>query len=79
MWETYDITYVDLLPISAQTKGKLLSATTFKRSYLVQKSSVLFETCTVGRVFSTPVEFGSPHEAIRAGFVDVCFPILNSY
>jgi hypothetical protein len=28
---------------------------------------------------ATPVEFGSPHEAIYAGFVDTCLPILHSY
>jgi hypothetical protein len=26
----------------------------------------------------TPVEFGSPHEAIYAGSVDICLPILHS-
>jgi hypothetical protein len=28
---------------------------------------------------ATPVEFGSPHEAICAGFVDICLLILHSY
>jgi hypothetical protein len=29
---------------------------------------------------AAPIEFGSPHEAIiRAGFVDICLPILHSY
>jgi hypothetical protein len=28
---------------------------------------------------ATTVEFGSPHEAICSGFVDVCLQILNSY
>jgi hypothetical protein len=109
MGETHEIAYVDLPPICAQPKGKPLSATMFKRSYLTQKWAKLFETCTVGRIFSmrverihkssfceslvftnysgkpeppcqaTPIEFGSPHEAICAGFVDKCLPILHSY
>jgi hypothetical protein len=28
---------------------------------------------------ATSIEFGSPHEAICAGFVDTCLPILHSY
>jgi hypothetical protein len=28
---------------------------------------------------ATPVEFGSPHKAICAEFVDICLPILHSY
>jgi hypothetical protein len=28
---------------------------------------------------ATPVEFGSSHEAICAGFVDICLPILHSF
>jgi hypothetical protein len=28
---------------------------------------------------ATPIEFGSPHEAICGVFVDVCLPILHSY
>jgi hypothetical protein len=28
---------------------------------------------------ATPIEFGSPHEAICTGFVDICLPILHSY
>jgi hypothetical protein len=28
---------------------------------------------------ATPIELGLPHEAICAGFVDICLPILHSY
>jgi hypothetical protein len=28
---------------------------------------------------ATPIEFGSPHEAICAGFFDICLPTLHSY
>jgi hypothetical protein len=31
------------------------------------------------RFQATPIEFGSPHEAICAGFVDVCSPIIHFY
>jgi hypothetical protein len=28
---------------------------------------------------ATPIEVGSPHEAISAGFIDICLPIIHSY
>jgi hypothetical protein len=28
---------------------------------------------------ATPIEFGSPHESICAGFVDICLPVFHSY
>jgi hypothetical protein len=28
---------------------------------------------------ATPIQFGSPHEAICAGLVDMCLPILHAY
>jgi hypothetical protein len=31
------------------------------------------------RQATSPIEFGSPHEANFAGFVDICLPILHSY
>jgi hypothetical protein len=34
--ETHEIAYVDLPPMCAQPKGKLLSATMYKRSQLTQ-------------------------------------------
>jgi hypothetical protein len=51
MGETHEIARVDLPPICAQPKGKLLSATIFKRSQLTQTWSKLFQKRTDRRVF----------------------------
>jgi hypothetical protein len=56
MGETHEIAYVDLPPICAQPKGKLLSVTMFKRSLLTQIKSERFFTCIIGRVFEMHVE-----------------------
>jgi hypothetical protein len=56
MGETNEIAYVDLPPTCTQSKGKPLSITMFKRSYLTHVWSKGFYSRTVERAFSIRVE-----------------------
>jgi hypothetical protein len=70
------------------TVGRVLSMRVERTYSGVQKPTNIFcDLClltnysgaTEPQCQATPIEFGSPHEAICVGFVEICLQILHSY
>jgi hypothetical protein len=84
--ETHKIAYVDLPPIYAQPKGKVLSATMFKRATMFKLATCSnmvkpFQTRSVGRVASMRVKniyFGVQTSNIKHLKLDLAPPESQS-